>query len=450
MIKDEVKDSIMTQDRKHVIVLLKDGSLYVTNPKQSKKTTITTECDVITHVRNDGFFYIDKNDIVHRILFSDFSSTQLGKDIGFAIAENNTTALYATNDGKIHTLLNTEEEDNTIGTYSKQCYLEEISDNGEISTWVNNPEDSQTIVLNEGASTATIGTIDDEDNRINAIFSKDQQLIVIENTYSDSIYIKSTGKELIEAKLGAFPANKKIFTNKGRLDNTLTKDIKSLYISTESDIGSNIYNISLTGERERILSKVDNYVIANNTIIYTDTESNLYTAKINGNTTSDEIKITNNVSTFDVTSNGKYVYYIKDCIDSIGTLYGYKIGEKEPQKISSDVNFDNTSWDTPMGTSYSTDGTSIFFYKDVEEISDTFIFQGTLMKWSYGDTESTKISSDVLTNTLTSYLINRNINPSDFIFLKYRTLTDDHLYADIIHCNGTTSKKIAPNITYYE
>lgn len=36
-------------------------------------------------------------------------------------------------------------------------------------------------------------------------------------------------------------------------------------------------------------------------------------------------------------TNGKYVYYMKDCGEYEGTLYGYKLGAEEPYKIASEV-----------------------------------------------------------------------------------------------------------------
>lgn len=447
VINEEVEDAIISKDRAHIVVHLKDGTLYVTDKQQSNKTEITDNCEAIDGIRNEGFFYSDTNGDVYRVLFSDFSSQKLGHDVAFVIAENSTSVLYATEQGGVYTMKNTEKDGNKIGTYSNSVDLEAISDNGEISVWVTEKNDIQTIVLNDGDDKVTLGKVDHDYNYTYVTFTEDQGLVVIRNSYSDRMWIKAPGKEHIEVKLGADPADMTVFTNEGYLSDVQSGDVTSVYISTEADAGTNVYNISLAGDRERVLSKVTEYYIANGKIIYTDTENTLYSAKLNGNSLSDEVKIASDVDMFELTDNGQYVYYMKACEDGIGALYCYKIGESDSLKVATDVACYNSKWSAWMYTTYSTNGSSVFFFKDLEEIPDTYSDQGTLMVWNYGDDGATKISSDVVNYSVTSSLWTGEVNTKSFLFMKYNFVdADGNLYVNWMYHNGVEATKLASDV----
>lgn len=447
VINDEVEAATISKDREHIVVLLKDGTLYVTDKNQSAKTEIVDNCESISNVRNDGFFYSDDNDDVYRILFSDFSSQKLGNDAAFVVAENNTSVIYATDEGGVYTMSNTEKEGNKISTYTNSIELEAISDNGEISVWVTEKNDIQTIMLNDGDDKVTLGEVDYDYNYTYVTFTEDQGLVVIRNSYSDCMWIKVPGQETIEAKLGSEPADITIFTNEGYLSDMQSGSVDSLYISTEADSGSNVYNISLSGDRERILSKVSNYYIANGNIVYTDMENTLFSAKLDGNSIVNEMKVASDVDMFELTDNGQYVYYMKDCEDETGSLYCYKIGESDPVKVATDVACYNSNWSDWMYTTYSTNGTTVFFFKDMEEIPDTYTEQGTLMVWNYGEDGANKISSDVVNYSVTSSLETGEVNAKNFMFMKYSSVdADENIYVNWMYHNGTEATKLATDV----
>lgn len=214
-----------------------------------------------------------------------------------------------------------------------------------------------------------------------------------------------------------------------------------MYISTEADTGSNVYNISMEGDREKILSKVTGYYIFNDNIIYTDTEDTLYFAKLKDDSVSDEIKIANDVDMFELTNNGKYVYYVKDLEDSVCSLYCYKVGETDSLKIASDV--------ACYSTTYSLDGASVFFLKDKEDIPNTYAEHGTLMLWRYGDESASKISSDVVNSSVTSNLDSGEVNTKNFLFMKYNTVdSDGRIFVNWMYHNGTEATKFATDVIH--
>lgn len=448
-INNDVDTAAITKDREHVVVLLNDGTLYVTDKNQTTKIIIADDCDSIYryNIRNEGFFYIDARENVYKVIFSDFSSHKLGNDIEFVVAPNSTSVLYATDSGDIYSMRSTETEAYKIGTYLDSVELEAISDDGEISVWVAENDDAQTIILNDGDDKVTLGNTGYEYNYTHVTFSKDQGLLVVESPYNDCIWIKYPGQEPIQVKLGAELRDNTIYTSKGCLSDAQSDDVPSLYISTVADIGTNVYNISMDGDRERLLSKVDNYCIADGYITYTDTEKNLYYAKLDEKNTVDGIKIASDVDMFELTKNGKYVYYMKDCDMDLGILYCYKIGEKEPVKIASEVACDDSWYWGEMCTTCSTNGSSVLFFKDMEEISETYTELGTLMLWSYKDKSTSKISSEVINYSVTSCLQSGDIDTSSFLFKKYSTLDDDdNIYVNLMQYNGTKVTELAADI----
>lgn len=447
-INEDVKSATITKDKKHIVVLLKDGTLYVTDKEQSQKDEIASNCDSISDIRNEGFFYTDKKKEVYRVAFEDFSPLKLGKEVEFTVARNSISVIYATVEGNIYTMNSTETEGNKVGTYSGSVTTEAISDDGKISVWVTTRNDVQTIVLNDGDEKVTLGEVNYKYNYTYAVFSEDQEFVVIGNLYSDRMWMKYPEKEPIEVKLGAIPGSGNIFTDKCHVSKAKAGEISSLYVSTEANTGSNVYHISMEGDRERILSKISNYYVANGNIVYKDSNNTLYFAKLDNDDISDEVKIASDVDIFEFTDNGKYVYYMKDYKDESGSFYCYKIGEDDPVKIASDVaayyGGERTSW---MYTTYSSDGASVFFFKDMEEISGTYSDQGTLMQWTYGDDSAAKISSDVMNYSVTSVLDSAKVNTDSFLYMKYSSVDkDNNIYVDWMYYNGEKATAFAVDV----
>ncbi len=453
VINEEVKSAILTKDRKHIVVLLKDGTLYVTNKELSEKNTIDDYCLFIFSVSDDGFFYMDLSGSIYRILFVDYSSVHIEKAAQISVAQDNTlqiscaqdntTVLYATDDGKIYSMLSTAAERTKAGTYSDSIELEAISNDGQISLWVTEKNDVQTIVLNDGDNKTTLGEVDCEYNDTYATFSKDQKIIVITNSYSEEMWIKTVGSDPITVKLGATPESSTIYTENGMLADENASTVTAFYISTEGDSGTNLYHISIDGDRERVLSKVSDYAIANGKIFYTNDDDILYCAELHGSEVSNEIKISSDVDMFEMTDNGKFIYYAKDYDDGVANLYCYKVGEKEPVKISSDVAC-YWAW---LQTTYSTDGATVFFFKDEEEIDDTYYSNGTLMKWSYGSESAEKIASEVLLDSVSGALDSGEVDPASFMYMKYTSVDkEENILVNWMYFNGKESVKVATDI----
>ena len=151
-IQDDVESAAMTPDRKRIVVLLKNGTLYFTDAAQREKNIISESADGIgiQAVRNDGFIYVDEESNYYRVLYSDQSAEDLGKNIRFVTAENNISVLYVA-DGGVYTLGNNSSESEKVGTYDDAACPEIISDNAELAVWVNvDGKDYQPVVSDKG------------------------------------------------------------------------------------------------------------------------------------------------------------------------------------------------------------------------------------------------------------------------------------------------------------
>ena len=144
-ISEEVESAKLTKDRLHIVVLLQDGMLYVTDITLTEKHNISDNAVSVVAVHNDGFIYKDEDENVYRVLFADYSSLHLGEDPAVITAYDNVTALIATDDGDIYTLSNLSSEKTKIASFDGNVELEAISNNGQISVWVTEEDDVQTI-----------------------------------------------------------------------------------------------------------------------------------------------------------------------------------------------------------------------------------------------------------------------------------------------------------------
>lgn len=444
-VKGDVQYCVMTADRKHIIALSDNGELYFTNPQQTDTHIVCDNCNKINTFRNDGFIYTDKDGNVYRMLFSEADPIKLGNDIAIATANDTISVLYALNDGNIFILKNTENEPIKVGYFPDSMRPEAIANDGHVAVWsLSNDSNEQSLVLWENDERFPLGNWDGKYNGGFVRFSDDQALCVVGTTYSNELWIKREGEDIVTAKMGANINESNIYTNVGTLSNAYAKDINCFYASSDADSGANVYRITMDGDREKILSKVSDYSVTGNSVVYLNGENVLYYSEFVKGVPDDEIKISADVQAFECTKNGKYVYFMKNCDDDVGSLYCYKLGEKEPVKVSSNVNF--LEYFNLMYTVYSADGSSVLFYKDLESITHTYKSQGTLMYWHYGDDSAEKISSDVILLSAESGLQGA-VKLDSFMYTKYTSVNkEDNIIANWMYYNGKESVKVASDI----
>ena len=97
----------------------------------------------------------------------------------------------------------------------------------------------------------------------------------------------------------------------------------------------------------------------------------------------------------------------------------------------------------------STDGAAVFYFKNTANVKDTYsISYGDLYGWTYSEenAESVKIASDVLIDSLTSFLASGEVEKDCFVFERFnaRTKKDETacISYDLVRWNGTETEKV--------
>lgn len=425
-----------------VVVMLTDGTLYLTDPELSEKTEIATDCHDVFSLRKDGFIYENNKGVLHRVLLSDLSVTELGKrkDIAVTIADDSISLIYADND-YIYSLPATEAEEFKLSKWSNAIRLKAVSNDGQIAVWCEKDRgDTGTLYISEGDETSKLGEVNYDDNDTHIAFSKDQLLCTVCDYSVDQLWIKARGEDAVTAKLDAPIDSSTIYTNAGMLSDVNAADVTALYVRIEGREHANLYHITMDGERERVISDIQNFDLVGNTAVYLDGDNTLYFATLEGDMLSDEMEIAHDVDLYELTENGKYVYYMKGCEDDAGSLYCCETGKNEPVRVAADV---FCPFGILMVTEYSQDGATVYYFKD-GEFADAIC--GTLMGWNARDEESFKIASDVAVFSVQS-VHSDAIDSHDFLFMKYRSTDDyDNDIVNWMHYDGEESNKLATDV----
>lgn len=451
VIHEEVEAAALTRSRKHIVVLLKDGTLYTTNKELTERRIIAQNCKELepSLIRDEGFLYMDMDGSYYRILFADDSSTYIGDNIWLVLAQNTTSVLYRTNDGDIYKMANTSSEGTKVGTFRGHVRLDAISDDGQLAVWAIIKGGAQTIMLNERDSTTIFGD-DLSPNTTFVAFSKDQKSFVAYNLSSEELWIKPVGSAPITVKLGAEPNPSAIYTVNGPLEKEESDDITDFFISTRGKPGKNVYHISMSGECEPILSNVKDYAVSDGLVYYIDEESALCCATLDGTAIGDETRIASDVVGFELKDNGKFLYFLKDQnIEvwglGVADLYCYKVGEANPVKLSSDVVSDHSDGVHLPLVTFGIDGRTVFFFKDEERIGITYFNHGTLMKWSYGCDRPEIVATEVLLDSVSGEFASGEVDPEAFTYSKFVSVDQLEIEDDWMFFNGKESVRVVPD-----
>ncbi|MBR5093575.1 MAG: hypothetical protein IK095_00635 [Oscillospiraceae bacterium] len=452
---DHARASI-SPDRQKAVVLEQDGqlTLFPQFPEPEGKVTIASEVASIISVKDTCALYTDKEDVVHRYFYADGTDMALGKQAGYYL--EGSQLLYAS-DGKIFLLPADATEPEKIGSYESYVSLglKAVSKNGENAIWCIEDGKDITVYLYENGEKLKLGTmtLSSSYGVSRAMFDRSGSCAVAYSLWADVLYLKPAGQEPIKYRLPNEPASGP-YTINGPFSLDESGSIRGLYILVEGEKSSSLYYLDDQGEREKLLSGIEEMDICNGQLFYIDEDDTLFCAKLDGATVGDPARIASSVDLFDVPYNGDCVYYLKNCDDSEGSLYVYRVGDKEPTKISSGVGIIRYSWSDTIYSNYriSTDGKTVYYFKDMEtDVGDTYLDIGTLYRYTYGDKESVKISSDVVTGSLSSGLTPGAIDPKSFMYMRYLSAGADRsgntaIYANWVFYNGADSTVVAKDV----
>lgn len=449
VIDEDVNIAVITADRKHVVVHLNDGTLYITDKKLSKRQIVATDVYGLRFAQNEGIFYTTNDDTGYRFLFSDKEPLSLGSNENYTFADNTMSLVYCDYVGNIYTLASDSTRRVQVCSAAEDVELLGVSDNGQIAVWCANESGTLVLYLAENGMKEKLGEVDHSYSLAYALFSEDNKMVTVADMFCDSMWIKKAGEDTVKVKLGndcSWPSM--IWTESGEIEYVKASRISSLYVGVDGDEGTDIFYIRPDGSRERLLEDVDNCYIEDGYIFYTDVDLNLYYAKLKGSSISGKTKVASDVLCFDVPANGKYVYYMQNCENGTGDLYCCKTGGNSSQKVAKGVSY----YDSGYGygwtrLTFSSDGATVLYYMDMENIEDTYRYSGTMMMWSYGDKAGTKLADDVIVFSSTSSLPHSEINPKSFVFSQLKWVDSlGNFYTDLMYFDGKKVTTLAVNV----
>lgn len=443
---DEVEYASITADRRSIVVLCEDGRLYVTDPELEEEHEIADDAVGFGSGMNDGFAYYDEAGDTYRVSFKDYEPVLLEDFSDAVAAPNSITTLLVTNGGEIGILTADSEEVEKIGTHDGDIRVHAVSDNGQIAVWSEYEDSEWNIVIHDDGEALTLGQVEDYYETY-VTFSADQKLVVVVNRTAECMWIKEAGEDPVEVELGFVPFSTP-FTSELRLSDVDAGEVSSLYIGSSNDAyGFDMYNITLDGDCEKVLSQVKDYWIMGGKVLYITEDGDLFWAELDGDELGEETRIDRDVDGFLGVVGGEYTYYTKYCEDGTCTLCGYSAAEDEARKISSDA---ACSGNYAYGN-LSTDGKTILFYEDVQYIDGSGYSYGNLMMWDWGDESATRIARNVIVDSATSYRQEDYINKDSFVFAKFNSVNYDssnELYADWMYFDGEEADSFAEDVIY--
>ncbi len=215
--------------------------------------------------------------------------------------------------------------------------------------------------------------------------------------------------------------------------------VDGVYYETCSDDSYELYYLSFTGDREKIVSGLsyEGVQIFNGNLYYIDEDNVLYTASIAGAELGEKEKIASDVYDYKLMSDGKTVAYLKDYDSDDGGSLFIKSSGKDAEKIASDIKY-----------FHCTDKNNLLVMKDTQAVSDSIsAIYGELYLYNGGD-ELVKISSDVMLGSLAKYTTARGYDEDSLVFEKYDSSNDDGIVVSVMYYNGKETSSVLSDILY--
>lgn len=449
-IKGDIVNLWLLKDRETAVVLERDGTLYTLTGEE--KQIIATEVSSVQAVRSDGVLYLNGKDYLYRRIFDADEPVRLGRNLEADTAETSLTTVFVDAEKNIYLLKEDAQEPEKLSQCTQDgvsVEVETVTDDGGTAIWaeVNKTAEKCTIYLYENGDRSLLGEVDSKYNNYTyPVFSADASLLAVGNTSASTLWLKKTDGEVTKAKLGGTLFSSILYTKDGRLDES-TGDVEGLYALVEANDSKSVYYITLDGEREKIVSDLREFQIANGKLCYLTTDKDLYLADIDGVQATDVVKLAGEVVDFDIAADGETIYYAKNFEEEeeSTSLYRYTVAQKEAEKLSSDA-YTLGIWDFYYGIyRLSSDGKIIFFFEQMQDIEDTYSASGVLKCATVGS-EPVQVSTDIMAS-LESGLMDGAIDPKHVMLEKYISLDEEkNILVNWMYFDGTQVQTLAKEI----
>ena len=447
---EDASEAYITPDRKHIVVISNDEGIFVTDTDQKNKTYVADDGSSVKIIKDKGFIYKEFNGEYHRYLFSDGSDVTLGRATELMASTEDLNVAFA-KDKTVYLLKSSSEEVEKLGSFDDDCKILSVSNDGETIYWDDYNNNEERIFAYTKEEKTKVGTFDKDTEYpgTNMVQSATQSYAVIFNSQADELFVVQDSEEPIKVKLGDNIDSNVFYTVSDLIQNDTNSKFTGIYVRVAGEEGSNLYYIDEAGKRNKVISDVGEYTISNGKLFYVDKDDNMKSAKLSKDSVTKEEKIAGDVEIVLPGCINGYVYFVKDISskDMTGSLYVSKNGDK-PKKISSEasVSVYEVIDFRMLNATASLDGKTIYYYKDVEEISDTYTEKGDLYKYTYGSDESKKIASEVILYTQDSG-VSYGINNKSFIYKVYSSKSkNDDILVDWYYFNGSESNIMASEV----
>lgn len=454
-IKGDICVAMALEDRNTILVLEQDGLLYVTNAANPEdRTTIAENVTNLNMATNAGVIFENVDSELFRYLFADASTVSIGTEMGFTAADHSLSILCADDEGNIYLLPENATEPERIAHYDTSFIPKAVSNDGKTAVWVekNSGAGTHTLYCYTDGNRTKLEEIEYKYDRSTAQFNKSQTVLGIADSSSQKVHFLALGDEksdeVTTVKLGNELYSSILYTKNGTLSDETSKSVDGLYAMVATDSNFSVYYIA-NGDREKILSNVCNVEIVNGRIYYIDDDGSLNTAKLNGSELEEEHKVSSDVETFRVSSDGNYAYYFKNSDNNVGTLSRYNVQTDASEKISSNAYSYVGSYYSVAYFYISADGKTVYYFEDVEGIDNTYSDMGTL-KYATVSKEPIKISSDIIVAAPYTGLDSNYVTPTSFAVAKYISVENvndqNQMIVNWMYFDGSEAKVIAKDV----
>lgn len=409
---DGIEDAQISKDFKHIAVLLDDGSLFLTDDKQSGKWNIADDASRMW-IGDNSLIYRDKEERYHKAIYKNKDVVDLSKEaetISVRAKNGKLSAAYRGKNDGLYLLPDGADEATKIGSGVSRIYG--LTSDGKMVVWAGSKDGKTSLYVSEGEEKVSLANVSSGSTYV--YFTKDEKTAVIFNIGENRIWIKPLGKDAQSVKISG--SVESISTNAGEIEKINASQLKYLYVSVWSDGEYSLYQINVKdGEKERVLSKVENLRHQNGVAAYTDEDDTLFVAKMGKKEMEEGTKVSPEAEKIRMYGEGNYVYFFRD-----DALYAYKVGSKAPVKVASDVEY----------LSVSENGQYAVIGKDKDKDGGY-----TLYLWKFGSKSPEKIANEASPLTVE--------DSGKFYYAKLDGDTVDLLYYD-----GKTTQKIATGLEF--
>ena len=475
-----VDTAYLTSDRSNVVVLTKDGLLYLTDTQNSRRVEIYSSsmrfvsnaeineqislrciCDNMiyytvsrTETSNkiiySGVTQFETDEVVEQrtlehyvFYFAERNNFLIGDSSDIrAIALSNSAWLSSGNcsvsyakDGTVYVLRGESGDLTTVGSYSDtdEIYINGVSADGEYVLWSKKNGNLVNVYLSDHNNSEPIENYEDEngvrDFTLNCTQSSSDGVIVLSENY---VYLMKNGKLSKKEASSAIGSSYVVAVNGMPLVMCEQYDLgDGFFIVLEGDEG---YDVVLMDERlgkHKIASDVIDFYVSGNYLIYMN-DDGVYSAELD--TENYKISDASKISGVDYAYDLVFVEGIAYFTDEDGTLFRYDAEEGSKEKIASDV-----AYFAPTE-----DGNEVYYIN--KATNDGGVRRGKLCVTD--DKETVTIAKDVIVGSVTSNVVGDVLVSGNVWYETYASGTLEEGYKfNAAYYNGKKEKIMIKNIS---